>query len=180
MDPSLFDSSPSTRYYVRRARRGSIVSTNSEKTIPASVRVPTPPSPLHESGGIAPTLIVIAAVVSAAATVQESETVPATAEEILGREEVPVHISDIPEGNNIVESIPIDENLVIGTDFGTGVIQVEYAEVAASENPIQADVMPSNDIPAMEATFAQDSADDISKEDMVDTHDITMTQYWPR
>ena len=40
--------------------------------------------------------------------------------------------------------------------------------------------MPSNDIPAMEGTFSQDSADDISKEDMVDTHDIAMMQYWPR
>ena len=59
--------------------------------------------------------------VSAAASVQESETVPVAVEEIPGSEEVPIHISDIPEGNNIVESMPIDENLVIDTDFGTSV-----------------------------------------------------------
>jgi hypothetical protein len=150
VDPSLFDSSPSTRHYVRRARRGSIVSTDSERTISATVRVPTPPSPLHESGGTAPTPIVIAAVVSAAATVQEVKTVPAAAEEVPGSEEVPAHIPDIPEGNNIVESIPIDENLVIDTDFGTGVTQIEHAEVAASEDPVQADVIPGSDVPVME------------------------------
>ena len=148
-DPSLFDSSPSTRYYVQRVRRGSIVFTDSKRTISATIRVPTPPSPLHESDGTAPTPVVIAVVVSATAIVQESETVLAIAEEIPSSEEVPIHISDIPEGNNIIESIPIDENLVVGTDFGTGVTLVEYAEVAASEDPVQADVTPSSDIPAI-------------------------------
>ena len=61
VDPSLLDSSPSTRQYVRRARRGSIVSTDSERTILAIVRVPTPPSPLPESSGIALTPTTIAA-----------------------------------------------------------------------------------------------------------------------
>jgi hypothetical protein len=42
-DPSLFDSSPSTRHYVRRAWRGSIISTDSERTISATPMVPTPP-----------------------------------------------------------------------------------------------------------------------------------------
>jgi hypothetical protein len=97
------------------------VSTDSEKTISATVRVPTPPSPIHESVGAAPTPIVIAAVVYVTATVQESETVPAAVEGIPGNEEVLVHIPNVPEGNNIVESIPIDENLLINTDFGTGV-----------------------------------------------------------
>jgi hypothetical protein len=171
VEPLLFDSSPSTRHYVRRPRRGSIVSTDLERIISATVRVPTPPSPLHESGGITPTPKVIVSVVSAAATVQGSETVPIATEEILGSEEVLVHISNIPEGNNIVESIPIDENLVVGTDFGTGVTQVEHAEVAASENPVQADVIPGSGIPAMEKTFIQDPVDDISMEDIADTHD---------
>ncbi len=117
-DPLLFNSSPSTRHSVRRARRGSIVSTNSERTISATIRVPTPLSTLHESGGTASTPIVIAAVVSVAVTVQDSETVPAAAEEIPGGEEVPAHISDVPEGN-VVEDTPVDENLIVGTDFGT-------------------------------------------------------------
>jgi hypothetical protein len=55
VDPSLLDSSPSTHQYVRRARRGSIVSTDSERTGSATVRVSTPLSPLPESGGIAST-----------------------------------------------------------------------------------------------------------------------------
>jgi hypothetical protein len=99
VDPSLLDSSPSTRQYVRRARRGSIVSTDSERTGSATVRVSTPPSPLPESGGIASTPIIIAAAVSAATIIQESETAPAAVGEVLGGEEVPTHISEIPEGN---------------------------------------------------------------------------------
>ena len=79
-DPLLFDSSPSTRHYIRRARRGSIVSTDSERTISATPTVPTPSSLFPESGGIAPTPTIIAAVVSATATVQEDETVSAAAE----------------------------------------------------------------------------------------------------
>ena len=118
-DPLLLDSSPSTCHYVRRARRGSIVSTDSERTISATIRVPIPPSPLHESSGTAPTPVVIAVVVSATITIQDSEAVPAATEEVPGSEEVPAHIPDILEGN-IVESIPINKNLVISTDFGTG------------------------------------------------------------
>jgi hypothetical protein len=68
--------------------------------------VPTPLSPLHESSGTAPTPVVIAAVVPAVVTVQESDTVPTVAEEVLGSEGVSAHIPDIPEGN-IVESILI-------------------------------------------------------------------------
>ena len=59
VDPSLLDSSPSTRQYVRKARRRSIMSTDSERTGSATVRVSTPPSPLPESGGIASTPIII-------------------------------------------------------------------------------------------------------------------------
>ena len=169
-DPSLLDSSPSTRYYVRRARRESIVSTDSERTISATIRVPTPPSPLRESGGTTLTPVVMAAVVPATVIVQESETIPAAAEEVPGSEEVPAHIPDIPEGN-IVESISIDKNLVNGTNFGIGVIQVEHVEVVASEDPIQADATHDSGVLAREGTFAQDLADDISMEDMADSHD---------
>jgi hypothetical protein len=168
VDSSLLDSSPSTRHYVRRARRGSIVSTDSERTISAIVRVSTPPSPLHESGSTAPLPVVMATVVPTAVTVQDSEAVPVVAEEVPGDEEVPMHIPDALEGNNFVESIPINENLVIDTDFGTGVTHVEHEEVAASEDPVQTDVVPGSGIPAIEETLAQDPVDDI---DMADTHD---------
>ena len=168
VDPSLFDSSPSTRHYVRRARRGSIVSIDSEKTVSATVRIPTPQSPLHESGGTAPTPITIAVEVFAAAAVQESGIIPTAIEEIPVGEKVPAHIPDIPEGNNFIESIPINENFVIDTDFGTVVTQVEHAEVAASEDPAQADIIPDSDVPVIEEELAQGPVDDI---DMVDVHD---------
>jgi hypothetical protein len=99
VDPSLLDSSPSTRQNVRRARRGSIVSTDSERTGSATVRVSTPPSPLPESGGIASTPIIITAAVSAATIIQESETATAAVGEVPGSEEGPTHISEIPEGS---------------------------------------------------------------------------------
>ena len=136
MDPSLLDSSPSTRQYVWRARRGSLVSTDFERTVSATVRVSTPPSPLPESGATAPTSITTATKASVAATVQESEVVPTAIEEIPVGEEGPVHIPGIPEGNNFIESIPIDENFMIDTDFGAGVTQIEHAEVAVSEDPV--------------------------------------------
>jgi hypothetical protein len=93
--------------------------------------------------------VVIVAVVSTATTVQEDETVPIATEETPSDEEVPMHISDILEGN-VVEDTPVDENLVIGTNFGTGVTQIGCAEAAASENPVLADVLPGSDIPVVE------------------------------
>ena len=75
--------------------RGSIVSTDLERTVSATVRVSTPPSPPHESSNTAPTPVVIATVVPTAVTVQDSEAVPAVVEEVLGDEEVPMHIPDV-------------------------------------------------------------------------------------
>uniref|UniRef100_A0A2N9GTA7 Aminotransferase-like plant mobile domain-containing protein n=1 Tax=Fagus sylvatica TaxID=28930 RepID=A0A2N9GTA7_FAGSY len=146
VDPSLLDSSPST----------------------LTARVPTPPSPLRESGGTAPTPIIITAAVSAATAVQKGETAPAVTEEVPGHEEVPAHIPEVPEGNILAESILIDENLVTNGDFNSDMAHVEPAEVAASEEPVQADVTPSSGIPVIEEELAQDPVDDI---DMGDTHD---------
>ena len=168
MDPSLLDSSPSTRHYVRRAHRGSIVSTDSERAISATVRVSTPPSPLHESGSTALTPVVMAAVMFVAIAVQDNEAVLVIAQEVPGDEKVSVHIPDASKGNNIVDSILINENLVIGTNFGTVVTQVKHAEVAASEDPVQTDVTPGSDVPVIEEELAQDPLDDI---DMADAHD---------
>uniref|UniRef100_A0A2N9I478 Uncharacterized protein n=1 Tax=Fagus sylvatica TaxID=28930 RepID=A0A2N9I478_FAGSY len=136
VDPSLLDSSPSTRQYVRRARRGSLVSTDSERT--------------------------------ASVTVRESETAPAAVGEVPGSEEVSVHIPEVPEGNIFVESISIDENLVIDVDFNADMAHVEPAEVAASEEPVQADVTPDSGVPIIEEELAQGPVDDV---DMADTHD---------
>uniref|UniRef100_A0A2N9GIL9 Aminotransferase-like plant mobile domain-containing protein n=1 Tax=Fagus sylvatica TaxID=28930 RepID=A0A2N9GIL9_FAGSY len=52
---------------------------------------PTPPSPLGESGGTAPTPIITAAVVSAAATVQGDETAPVITEEVPGHAKTFLH-----------------------------------------------------------------------------------------
>uniref|UniRef100_A0A2N9IYD7 Aminotransferase-like plant mobile domain-containing protein n=1 Tax=Fagus sylvatica TaxID=28930 RepID=A0A2N9IYD7_FAGSY len=136
VDPSLLDSSPSTRQYARRARRGSIVSTDSERTGSATVRVSTPPSPLPESGGIASTPITITAAVSAATIIQESETATAAVGEVPGSEEGPTHISEIPEG----------------------IARIEHIEVAASEDPVQAEVIPGN------MADAHDSYDEVLAE----------------
>jgi hypothetical protein len=171
VDPPLLNSSPSTRQYVWRTRRRSLVPTDSERTVSVTVRVPTPPSLLPESGGTAPSPITTAAEVPAAATVPESETVPTAIEEIPVGEEGPTHIPDVPKGNNIVDSIIISENLVIGTDSGMGMTQIGRAEVAANEELVQADARLGSDMPAMEEAFVQDPADDVSMEDMADTHD---------
>jgi hypothetical protein len=144
------------------------VSTDSERTVSATVRVPTPPSPLPESGGIALTPTTIAAETSAAATVQESKVVPTTIEGIPVGEEGPAHVPDISEGNNFIESISIYESLVIGIDFCAGVTQIEHAEVAASEEPVQVDVTLGSDVPVIEEELAQGPVDDV---DMTDTHD---------
>ena len=144
------------------------MSTDSKRTVSTTVRVSTPPNPLPESGGTAPTPITTAAEASAATTVPESEIVPTAIEEIPVGEEGPAHAPVIPEGNNFVESVPIDENLVIDTDFSAGVTQIEHAEVAASEDPVQADIIPDSDVPVIEEELAQDPVDDI---DMADAHD---------
>ena len=132
--------------------------------------IPTPSSPPRESSGAASTPIVIATVVYARIIAQEDETIPTAAEETPGGEEVPMHISDILEGH-VVEDTSVDENPVVGTDFGTGVTQTGRAKAAASENPVMTDVLPDSDILVVEWTFAQDPTDDISTKDMADTHD---------
>jgi hypothetical protein len=67
-----------------------------------------------------------------------------------------------------VESIPIGDRLVIDTDFDAGIAQAEHVEVAASEDPVQAEVIPGSDVPVVEEELAQDPVDDI---DMADAHD---------
>ena len=168
VDPSPLDSSPSTRQYVRRARRGSLVSSDSERTASASVRVATPPSPPPKFGGTVPLSTITAAGASTAATVLGSGVVPTVIEDTPVGEEGSAHVPDVPEGNYFIEGIPIDENPVIDTGFDAGVTHVEPAEVAASAEPVQADVTPGSDIPVIEEELAQDPVNDV---DMADTHD---------
>ena len=105
---------------------------------------------------------------STATTVQEGETALAVIEEVPSHEEVPAHIPEVLEGNIFVESISIDENLVIDVDFNADMTHVEPAEAAASEEPVQADVTPGSGVPVIEEELAQGPVDDV---DMADTHD---------
>ena len=57
---------------------------------------------------------------------------------------------------------------MIDTDFDAGIAQIEHVEVAANEDPVQAEIIPGSDIPVIEEELAQDPADDI---DMADAHD---------
>uniref|UniRef100_A0A2N9F510 Aminotransferase-like plant mobile domain-containing protein n=1 Tax=Fagus sylvatica TaxID=28930 RepID=A0A2N9F510_FAGSY len=107
VDPSLLDSSPSTRQYVRRARREKLGS---------------------------PTPTITAAVVSATATAQGDETAPVITEEVPSHAEVLAHTPEVPRD----------------------MARVEPAEVAASEEPVQADV-----IPGSEDNMAGDQAADM-------------------
>uniref|UniRef100_A0A2N9GS51 Aminotransferase-like plant mobile domain-containing protein n=1 Tax=Fagus sylvatica TaxID=28930 RepID=A0A2N9GS51_FAGSY len=179
VDPSLLDSSPSLpAQYVRRARRGSLVSSDSERTASALARVATPPSPPPKSGGTVPLSTITVAGVSAAATVPESGIVPTTIEETPVGEEGSAHVSDVPEAElfpQLIEETPglrsdgMCEGSAHVSDVPEGVTQVEHVEVAASEEPVQADVTPgSGGVPVIEEELAQGPADDI---DMGDTHD---------
>lgn len=122
------------------------MSTDSERTASVTARVSTPPSPLGESGGTAPTPTITAAVVSATATAQRDETAPVITEEVPSHAEVLAHTPEVPRDT----------------------ARVEPAEVAASDEPVQADVIPGSDVPVIEEELAQDPADDV---DMADTHD---------
>uniref|UniRef100_A0A2N9EZL5 Uncharacterized protein n=1 Tax=Fagus sylvatica TaxID=28930 RepID=A0A2N9EZL5_FAGSY len=141
VDPSLLDSSPSTRQYVRRARRGSLVSTDSERTASVTARVPTPPSPLGESGGTAPTPTITTAVVSAVATIQGDETAPI------------ITVGEVPR--------PVKGFLYTSLRSQEIWLMLNHAEVAASEEPVQADVTPGSGVPVIEEELAQDPVDDL-------------------
>jgi hypothetical protein len=52
--------------------------------------------------------------------------------------------------------------------FDAGTAQTEHVEVAASEDPVQADVILGNDVPVIEEELAQGLIDDV---DMADAHD---------
>ena len=147
-----------------------MVSTDSERTISATARAPTPPSPLQESGGIAFTLLVIPAVASAEASVQRDEAVPVVTGMVPGSEEVLVHISDILEGNTVGDT-PANEDIVVDTDLSTDITQIRHGGAAASADPDLVGVTFDSGIPNMKGTFAQDPADDVFIENMADTHD---------
>ena len=96
------------------------MSTDSERTPSTTPMVSTPSSRLRRSSGIASPPAVIAAVVFAITIVKEEVATLIAAEETPGDGEVPVHISDITEGQ-VVEETPVGETLVAGTNSVIGV-----------------------------------------------------------
>ena len=70
----------------------------------------------------------------------------------------------------------MDNNFVIDTDFDAGIAQAEHVEVAASEDPIQAEVIPGSDVPVIKEELAQDPADDIDMADAHDSYDEVLTE----
>ena len=65
---------------------------------------------------------------------------------------------------------------MIDTDFDAGIAQIEHIEVAASEDPVQAEVIPGSDVPVLEEELAQDLAVDIDMEDARDSYDEVLAE----
>ena len=65
---------------------------------------------------------------------------------------------------------------MIDTDFDAGIAQIEHVEVAASEDPVQAEVIPGSDVPVIEEELAQDPADDIDIADAHDSYDEVLAE----
>ena len=157
-DSSLLDSSPSTRFYVRRTRYGNVVSFDSERTPSINAALLTPRASQSESVGatsmhVTPPTVVDALVrAPAVENIQEDEENTATQD----------HISDV------------DADLTTEEVTATGGIpSAEVAEVKHVESEVE--IIPTtevgDDIPVIEGTFAQDPNDDAPLEDMVDVHD---------
>ena len=65
---------------------------------------------------------------------------------------------------------------MIDTDFDAGIAQIEHIEVAASEDPVQAEVIPGSDVPVLEEELAQDLAVDIDMADARDSYDEVLAE----
>jgi hypothetical protein len=163
VDSALLDSTPPSKFYVRRSRRTNIVSSDSEKTPSVSAVHLTPRASQSESAG--------------ASSMHVIPTPPPTAvnaplgapsvENIRGDEEdviIPGHISDIG----------VDAATEEITAAGViSAVEVPEAERVGSEVEVIPSTEVEDDIPDMEGTFAQDPNDNASLEDMdmADVHD---------
>ena len=161
MDSALLDSSPPSKFYVRRSRRANVVSSDSERTPSVSAALLTPRASQSESASTssmhvtpAPLPIAVDAPLGAPG-----------AEDIQGDEEdvaIPDHISDIDvdaatKGVTAADIIPVVE-----------VPKVEHIE---SEVEVIPSTEVEDDISDIEGTFAHDPNDDVPLEDMADVHD---------
>ena len=161
IDSALLDSSPPSKFYVRRSHRANIVSSDSERTPSVSVAFLTPRASQSESAGASsmhvtptPPPIVVDAPLGApsAENIQGDEEDAATLD----------HISDT--------DVDTTTEVVIANDI---IPAIEVPEVEHLESEME--VIPSTEvednIPNMEGTFAQDPNDNVPSEDMADVHD---------
>ena len=154
----MFFSSPSTKFYVRRARCGNVVSSDSERTLSASVVLLTPRASQSESTGVTSIHVTPPTVVDALVGVPDVENTQGNEENTAAQG----HISDVDE------DLAIEEVSATGGIPATDVVDVEHVE---SEVEIIPATQVGDDIPITEGTFAQDSADDAPLEDMADGQD---------
>jgi hypothetical protein len=163
VDSALLDSTPPSKFYVRRSRRANIVSSDSERTPSVSAVHLTPRASQSESAGASSMHVIPTpppTAVNAPLGAPSVENIRGDKEDVI----IPGHISDI------------------GVDAATeeitaaGIIPaVEVSEVARIGSEVE--VIPfteiEDDIPDMEGTFAQDPNDNAPLEDMdmADVHD---------
>ncbi len=161
MDPALLDSSPPSKFYVRRSRRVNVVSSDSERTSSVSAALLTPWASQSESVSASSMHVTPAPPPIAA----DAPLGAPGAENIQGDEEdvaIPDHISDI--------DVDTATEVATATDI---IPAVKVPEVEHIESKVE--VIPStevkDDIPDIEGTFAQDPNDNVLSEDMPDVHD---------
>jgi hypothetical protein len=154
----LFDSSPSTKFYVRKARRGNIVSSDLERTLSASIVLLKPRASQSESAGVTSMHVTPPTAMDALMGALDVENTQEDEENTAAQG----HISDVDK------DLAIEEVPATGGIPATDVVDVEHVEY-------EVDIIPAievgDDIPIIEGTFAQDPADDAPLEDMADVHD---------
>ena len=155
MDSTLLDSTPPSKFYVRRSHRVNIVSSDSERTLSVGAVHLTPRASQSESAGassmhVTPTLPPV--VMNAPLGAPSVENIREDEEDVI----IPDHISDIgvdaaTEGITAAGIIPAVEvpEVVIGSEVEV----IPFTEI-------------EDDIPDIEGTFAQDPNDNTPLEDM--------------
>uniref|UniRef100_A0A2N9ESA1 Aminotransferase-like plant mobile domain-containing protein n=1 Tax=Fagus sylvatica TaxID=28930 RepID=A0A2N9ESA1_FAGSY len=149
VDSALLDSTPPSKFYVRRSRRANIVSSDSEKTPSVSAAHLTPRASQSKSAG-ASSMHVIP---TPPPTVVNAPLGAPSVENIRGDEEdviIPGHISDIGVG------AATEEITAAGV---IPAIEVPEVEHVGSEVEVIPSAEIEDDIPDIEGTFAQDPND---------------------
>ena len=161
VDSALLDSTPPSKFYVRRSRRVNIVSSDSERTPSVSAVHLTPRTSQSESARASPMHVIP----TPPPVAMNAPLGAPSVENIRGDEEdviIPGHISDISVEATTEETT------------ATGIIPaVEVPEVEHMGSEVE--VIPSteieDDIRDIEGTFAQNPNDNAPLEDMANVHD---------